>query len=95
MTELLHGAALLCVAAGLIAGALAGIASRDGRVALRVALDLWLAAGLLNLTNAPGWEPALVAGLIILIRQSAGPARGQSSVRVRGLMPSRRDQSTG
>ena len=71
MTGVVHTAALLCVAAGLIAGAACGLSARDGRLALRVALDLWLAAGLLNLTAARDWSSLAAASLIILVRQTA------------------------
>lgn len=71
MTTLVHTASLACVVAGLIAGAITGIAVSDGRFAQRVALDFWLAAGLLNLTAARDWESLAAATLILAVRQTA------------------------
>ncbi|MDX6740897.1 hypothetical protein [Actinocorallia sp. A-T 12471] len=66
---LIQTASLLCVAAGLVAGAVTAAAARDGQTGLKVALDFWLAAGLLNLAVAPGWQGPAVAGSILLIRR--------------------------
>ncbi|MEJ7742560.1 MAG: hypothetical protein WKF73_08485 [Nocardioidaceae bacterium] len=51
MTRLLEQAALLCTAAGLIAGALVVGSTRDPRLGLRVALEFFMAAGLLRLAG--------------------------------------------
>ncbi len=80
MSTLVGYASLACVAAGLIAGVVALAVARDGRVALRVALDLWLAAGLLRLALPPSWDQLLSAAAIIAVRQLVGlgltPRRG-------------------
>jgi hypothetical protein len=66
--------ALLCVAAGLVCGAVALVLARDARTALRVALDFWVAAGLLRLALPPGGGQLLAAAAIIAIRQLVGVA---------------------
>jgi hypothetical protein len=74
MTTAVQYAALACVAAGLLAGMIALIVARDVATGLRVALDLWLAAGLLHLAApAHGWQVAGAAA-IIAVRQLAGQA---------------------
>jgi hypothetical protein len=65
----LQQASLLCVAGGLVAGLLVLGVSRDARAALRVALDMWLAAGLLRLALPPAWDQLLAAAAILVIRQ--------------------------
>ncbi len=62
-------AALICVVAGLGAGLIALLAVGDPRLALRTALDLWLAAGLLRLVLPPSWQSLLAAAAIVAIRQ--------------------------
>lgn len=62
-------AALFCVVAGFLAGLVALLAVRDARLALRIALDLWLAAGLLRLALPPSWQSLLAAAAIVAIRQ--------------------------
>jgi hypothetical protein len=81
MSALTRWAAWRCVAAGLIAGAVVAMAARDGREGLRVAPDFWLAARLLSLTAGEGWEPTLVAALILAVRRTAGLALRRPNVR--------------
>jgi uncharacterized membrane protein len=81
MTAVVAYAALACIAGGLIAAALVLARTGDGRLALSIALDFWLAAGLLRLGQAPGWEPLLVTAIIIGIRQLAGRALRRPPVR--------------
>lgn len=85
MNILVQYAALLCVVAGVLAAALTVVATGQGRLALRVALDFWLAAGLLRLGQVPGWEPLLVTAVIIAIRQLVGWALRRPPVRPRDL----------
>ena len=85
--QLAHAAALCCVAAGLVAGGGVAVSARDARLGLHVALDFWLAAGLLNLSHATGWEPLLVAALIIVVRQTVGSSLRHTTVRLRELLP--------
>jgi uncharacterized membrane protein len=72
MTVLLGYASLLCVVAGLICGPLAAAVGRDVRAALKVALDLWMAAGLLRLALPPSASALLAAAAIIVVRQLVG-----------------------
>jgi uncharacterized membrane protein len=65
---------MLCVVAGLVCGALALVVARDARTALRVALDFWVAAGLLRLALEPGGGQLLAVAAIIAIRQLVGIA---------------------
>jgi hypothetical protein len=74
MTAILQYAALACVLAGLIAGATALVVSRDATLGLRVALDLWLAAGLLRLAAPSPGRQLLAAATIIAIRHLVGHA---------------------
>ncbi|ROO85105.1 hypothetical protein EDD29_2640 [Actinocorallia herbida] len=74
-------AALACVAAGLVAGAVTAVVSRDGQTGLKVALDFWLAAGLLNLGVAPGWEGPAVAASILVVRRLVGATLARPAVR--------------
>jgi hypothetical protein len=87
VSTLVGYAALVCVAAGVLAGALVLAVARDARLALKVAVDLWVAAGLLRLALPPGYGQLLAAAAIILIRQLIGwalrppprPAPGRGS----------------
>ncbi|MBW8487268.1 DUF1622 domain-containing protein [Actinomadura parmotrematis] len=79
MTALLQLAALCCVVAGLVAGGAVGLATRSLRAGLPVALDFWLAAGLLRLGADPGWTSLLATAAIVAVRRlvtwSLGTAR--------------------
>jgi hypothetical protein len=74
MTTLLAYASMLCVAAGLICGAMALAVERRFLVALRVALDFWLAAGLLRLVEPATLTSLLGTAIIIAIRQVVSAA---------------------
>ena len=74
MTAALQYAALACVLAGLISGGVAVVVSRDIRVGLRVALDLWLAAGLLRLALPQAGDQLVGAATIIVVRQLVAAA---------------------
>jgi hypothetical protein len=67
--EVVRGAAQLCVAAGFTARALMFARCRSGRMALSVALDFWLAAGLLTLSLATTWTAILAAAAIVGLRR--------------------------
>jgi hypothetical protein len=62
-------AAALLTAAGVLAGAVGTLASDRLRVALRVTLDLWAAAGLLLLTADRSWSVLALAAGLVAIRQ--------------------------
>jgi hypothetical protein len=72
MSTLVGYAALLCVTAGFVAGALVLAVGRDARLALKVALDFWVAAGLLRLALPPGYGQLLAAAAIVAVRQLIG-----------------------
>lgn len=85
----LEGAALLCTGAGAAAAVLTVVTTGDGRTGLRLALDFWLAAGLLRLSHGGGWQPLLAAAVILAIRQLAGRALRRPAVRFGDLLPPR------
>lgn len=74
MNTIVHYASLCCVAAGLLAGAFALLRTGDPRLALRVLLDLCLAAGLLRLALPAGPEQLLSAAAIVAVRHLVGAA---------------------
>ncbi|WP_155371727.1 DUF1622 domain-containing protein [Catellatospora vulcania] len=82
-----RGAALLCVAAGGVAGALMFARSRSGRSALAVALDFWLAAGLLTLSLATTWTAILAAAAIVGLRRMLALALAQEPPQAAGDRP--------
>jgi hypothetical protein len=65
---LLSAIALGFAAAGLVALVLAGIVTRDPRSGLPIMLELWMAAGLLRLSDNPSWETVSTAAIIVVIR---------------------------
>ncbi|SCG44653.1 hypothetical protein [Micromonospora halophytica] len=56
-------------ALALCCGAVVLVTARSWRTALRVLLDLLVAAGLLRLTVGQGWSALASAGAVILLRQ--------------------------
>jgi len=74
VSGVLQTAALLCTVGGLISAALALAATRRPLAALRVLLDLLLAAGLLRLTGDPDLRALTTLAAVVLLRQlvSAG-----------------------
>ncbi|GAB2584755.1 hypothetical protein Aab01nite_53770 [Paractinoplanes abujensis] len=89
MTIVLQYVSLACVVAGLISGAVAVAVSHDVRIGLQIALDLWVAAGLIRLGLPASAEQLLAAAAIIVVRQLVG-----SALRRRPAL-SRDDQSRG
>jgi hypothetical protein len=81
VSVLLAYAALACVAAGLVIGAVTLVIGGGVRTALQVALDFWLAAGLLRLGGPPGWPPLLVAAAIVVVRRLAASALRRPTLR--------------
>ncbi len=69
MTDPLSVAALVCTGLGLLAGLATLVATRDGLASLRVALELWTAAGLLRLSAPPSWHGVGAAAGILAVRQ--------------------------
>lgn len=69
MTAIVSTLALATAGAGVIAFAVAILVSRHWRDGLRMALDLWLAAGLLRLSGDFDWNVIAAAVAVIAIRQ--------------------------
>ena len=65
---LLSAIALGFAAAGLVALVLACIVTRDPRTGLPILIELWMAAGLLRLSDDPSWETVAMAAIIVVIR---------------------------
>ncbi|WP_446209930.1 hypothetical protein [Micromonospora sp. IBSANI012] len=64
-----EGLAGVATALALGSGAVVLLTVRSGRTALRVLLDLLVAAGLLRLSVGSGWAALATAAAIILLRQ--------------------------
>ncbi|MEV4133158.1 hypothetical protein AB0J72_13445 [Dactylosporangium sp. NPDC049742] len=81
MRVLVEYAALGCVAAGVVAGWVTFALGRDLRGALGVALDFWLAGGMLRLSVGTDWRPLAAAAAILVVRKllvvSVGRSRGR------------------
>lgn len=69
MTGVVAGAALALSAAGVVCVVWAVVWTATWRPGLHMALDLWVAAGLLRLTGDPEPADLLVAAAVIAIRQ--------------------------
>jgi hypothetical protein len=65
---LLGSIALAFAAAGLVALAVAGAATRDPRSGLPIMMELWMAAGLLRLSDDPSWKTVALSAIILVIR---------------------------
>jgi hypothetical protein len=65
---LLGSIALAFAAAGLLAFFLASVVTRDPRTGLPIMLELWMAAGLLRLSDNPSWKTVGLAAVILVIR---------------------------
>jgi hypothetical protein len=70
-TELLTAGSTLVGASALLVGGLVLAATRSGRAALPVFLDLLLAAGLLRLAVADTWQAIAGAAGVIAVRKLA------------------------
>ncbi len=71
MTAIVHDAALLSTAAGLVVAALALARTRQISLSLALLLDFFTAASLLRLVGPPTWPTLATAALTITIRQLA------------------------
>jgi hypothetical protein len=88
---ILHGAARMIATAGVVVAAVGTLRTRRAEPGLRMALDLWTAAGLLDLTaSESGAHIAAVATIVLLRRVLAtgifrrrrgAPPRGDAPVR--------------
>ena len=72
MSDLTQTGALLCTVLGLLSGGLVLTVSRHVLLALKVLLDFLLAAGLLLLSDDPGWRQVATAALVVAVRQLLG-----------------------
>ncbi len=82
MNGALATAALAMTAGGVLT--LLSAPVHGWRPAIRLALEFWTGAGLLNLSAAPGWPALGVAAAIIAIRQLVQLGRDRASA-PRGL----------
>lgn len=67
-------AAAACVVAGLVSGGLALALTRQLLPAMGVAVDFWVAAGLLRLSLPLRWDALLAAAAVVAVRQVVGLA---------------------
>ena len=65
-------AATAVIAAGIAAGFLALVATRNPPLAIDVLLDLLVAAGLLRLVGDPGWQVLITTAVILVLRRLVG-----------------------
>lgn len=83
MRTVLEALAVACTVGGLLVGLLVLVRLHDLRLAVRTALELWLAAGLIRLSDPDAsWTALATAAAIVAIRRLVGGAlrRPQSSV---------------
>jgi len=69
MTPLLDALAVACTAAGLLAALAVLARTGRGMLALQVALDFWVAAGLMRLAGPPSWSRLGSVAAIVALRQ--------------------------
>lgn len=81
MTATYQALALATAAAGLVSLVVATVGGR-WREGLRMALDLWLAAGLLRLSADPDWDAILAAAGVVAVRELVGYGLRHSPVLV-------------
>lgn len=72
MSGVLLAAAALTGLLGVLCGGALLLRTRDPRLAVRVLLELLLAAGLLGVTADEGWRALLVAALLVGLRGLVG-----------------------
>jgi hypothetical protein len=63
-----RAASLAIAAAGILAGMIVATRTRSLREGIRVALDLWTAAGLLKLAADASWSAIAVAAIVVALR---------------------------
>lgn len=69
MSGALQTAAVLCTAMAVLSAVAVLAATRDGRLATAVLLELLLAAGLLRLADDPGWTGIATAAAVVALRR--------------------------
>jgi len=69
LAELWGQAVLVCTAAGILAGLISAARTLRLIPSLRLAVEFWVAAGLLRLSSDPTWSTLAGAAGILAIRQ--------------------------
>jgi len=69
VTAVVHVAALVTTAFGLVAAAVVLAAARSARAAMAVLLDFLTAAGLLRLVGEPTWDALAAAAAVVAVRK--------------------------
>jgi hypothetical protein len=87
MTTIIHDAALLVTAAGLVVGGLALAKTRQIPLSLAVLLDFFTAAGLLSLVGPPTWSRLATVAVTITVRQLASRGLRAAQAGHVSLMP--------
>jgi hypothetical protein len=87
MTTIIHDAALVVTALGLLVGALALAKTRQIPLSLAVLLDFFTAAGLLRLVGPPTWSRLATVALTITVRQLASRGLRAAQAGHVSLMP--------
>ena len=87
IASLVDQASLLCVLAGLLAGAATLASVRRTTLAVAVALELWTAAGLLRLTGEPSMRAVATAAGVLLVRRLVTINLGPGAPGARGRGP--------
>ncbi|PWR05684.1 hypothetical protein DKT68_25770 [Micromonospora acroterricola] len=73
---MIDGLVTAVTALALVAGVVVVLSTGAGRTAIRVVLDLLIAAGLLRLVGDPGWNGLAGAAAVIALRQLLWAALG-------------------
>ena len=94
MTPIVHDAALLVTAAGLVVAVLALARTRQVPLTLAVLLDFFTAAGLLGLVGPPTWSRLATVALTITIRQLASRGLRAAQSGHLSLLPARQQPVT-
>ncbi len=63
-----RAASLAVAAAGIVAGVVVAMRTRSLREGIRVALDLWTAAGLLKLAADASWSAIAITAIVVALR---------------------------
>lgn len=69
ISELFQLFSLISLFSGVVVVVMAGAFYRNALLGVPLALDFWMAAGLLKLTGVPSWSSLLTAALLVIIRK--------------------------
>jgi hypothetical protein len=81
----ISAAASLITAAGVLVAIWAAVLTRNVRQGFPLALDLWMAAGLLRLSDESDWRHIAAAAAIVLIRKLVAVALNRPPRRAQPL----------